>query len=44
MAVAVQRAGPDAKLEQHPDNRTIFDEIVAGHADGMGDRLPDTHC
>ena len=26
---------PDAKLEEHADNRTIFDEITAGHADVM---------
>jgi cyclohexadienyl dehydratase len=26
---------PDATLEQHPDNRTIFDDIAAGHADVM---------
>jgi len=26
---------PDAQLEQHPDNRTIFDDIAAGHADVM---------
>jgi cyclohexadienyl dehydratase len=26
---------PDAKLEQHPDNRTSFDDIAAGHADVM---------
>jgi cyclohexadienyl dehydratase len=26
---------PHAKLEEHPDNRTIFDVIAAGHADVM---------
>jgi cyclohexadienyl dehydratase len=26
---------PDAKLEEHPDNRTIFDEIASDHADVM---------
>jgi cyclohexadienyl dehydratase len=26
---------PHARLAEHPDNRTIFDEIAAGHADVM---------
>jgi cyclohexadienyl dehydratase len=26
---------PDARLQEYPDNRTIFDEIAAGRADVM---------
>ncbi len=30
-----KRHFPDARLEEYPDNRTIFDEIAAGRADVM---------
>jgi cyclohexadienyl dehydratase len=30
-----KRLFPDARLEEYPDNRTIFDEIAAGRADVM---------